>query len=141
MTETGKVVSTDGKYATVRVDKKDECAKCGMCVFGKNVNYVEFSALNTPKAKEGDTVTFEKREGGRLLASVLVFLVPLLLIALSAVVSILVIKNEIWILFLSLISVIVWYTILAIIDKKLKKSSAFSAEILRIESEDIKEKI
>ncbi len=133
MTEQGIVVKLNGEYATVRVDKKDECSKCGMCVFGKGVNYVEFNAKNKACAKVGDTVTFEKREGGRLLASSLVFLVPLLLIIASSLVATLVIQKEIWILFLSLITVGLWYTILAIADKKLKKTNTFCAEILSVD--------
>ena len=133
MREQGEVVDTAKGYATIRVTKKDECSKCGMCLFGKNANYIDINAKNTIGACKGDIVTFEKRESGKFLACLLVFLVPLFLIALSAVLAIYVIQNELWILFLSLITIIIWYSILALIDKKLKKNKTFCSEILSIE--------
>lgn len=135
MTEQGVVVGCDKNFATIRVDKKDECSKCGLCVFGKNVNYVDLNAKNDLGAVVGDKVIFEKKEGGRLLASIMVFLIPLLLIIGSTLVGILVIKSEIWSLFLSLISILLWYTVLAFIEKKIKKGSTFCAEIISIEKD------
>ena len=132
MREIGKVVSFDGKHAVVKVDKKDECSKCGMCLFPKNASSVDFRAENPLNAKLEDTVVIESRKDGRLLGAVLAFLVPLILIALSAVITYIFIKNEIWLLILSVIFIGLWYTILAVIDKKLKKSVNFCHVIVSI---------
>ena len=133
MQEIGKVVKTDGKRAIVKVDKKDECSKCGMCLFPKNATSIEFSVDNTLGATEGDTVLFESDSDGKLLGAILVFLIPLLIIGGSALIAYLVIKNELWTLFLSVIGIAVWFVILSFIDKRLTTSKSFSRKIISIE--------
>ena len=132
MTESGKVVKTEGRYATVRIDKKDECGKCGMCLFAANASYTEMRARNDAGAALGDEVTIATAESGKTLSAVLVFLVPLLLIVLAAAIGLFVIGKEIWILLLSLIFILSWYTILGLFDKKLRKNDKFCARIVRI---------
>lgn len=132
MTESGKVVKTEGKYATVRIDKKDECGKCGMCLFAANASYTEMRARNDAGAALGDEVTIATAESGKTLSAVFVFLVPLLLIVLAAAIGLFVIGKEIWILLLSLIFILSWYTILGLFDKKLRKNDKFCARIVRI---------
>ena len=139
MKELAKVTAVKGTRATVSVDKKDECSKCGMCLFPKNASSVDFSAVNTVGAEVGDMVTIEKREGGNLIGALLAFLVPLILIGVSVIIGYTVLNSEIWILALSVIFIILWYTILAVIDKKLKNTLKFSVEIVEItkKGEDI----
>lgn len=132
MTESGKVVNTEGRYATVRIDKKDECGKCGMCLFAANASYTEMRARNDAGAALGDEVAIATAESGKTLSAVLVFLVPLLLIVLAAAIGLFVIGKEIWILLLSLIFILSWYTILGLFDKKLRKNDKFCARIVRI---------
>lgn len=132
MTETGTVVKTEEKYAVIKVDKKDECSKCGMCLFPKNASSIEIRAKNGVGAKIGDTVSFKNDGNGKALSALLVFLVPLVLIIAAAVIGVFVIEKEIWILFLSLIFIVSWYTVLGFFDKKLRKSDKFCAEIVEI---------
>ena len=132
MTESGKVVKTEGKYATVRIDKKDECGKCGMGLFAANASYTEMRARNDAGAAVGDEAVVETAESGKTLSVVLVFLVPLLLIVLAAAIGLFIIGKEIWILLLSLIFILSWYTILGLFDKKLRKNDKFCARIVRI---------
>ena len=132
MREAGKVVKTEGKYATVRIDKKEECAKCGLCLFSGNAQFTTLRAHNAVGAKSGDDVIVENSGGGKLLGALLVFLVPLLLIGAATLLGLFVIKKEIWILLLSLIFILSWYTILGLFDKKLRKSDKFCARIVRI---------
>lgn len=131
MTEEGIVKSADGKIAVVTLDKKTECSRCGMCVFPKNANKVDIRAVNRAGAKAGDTVVIEKNEDGKLAGALLAFMVPLFLIAVAAVIGFIVGK-EIWILLLSLIFIALWYTILAIIDKKLAFLNKFCAVVVKI---------
>ncbi len=132
MTEQGKVVETKGNFAFVEINKKTECDKCGMCAFPKNVSTIKLRTENEIGAKVGDAVILEREEKGKLLGTLLVFLVPLILIAISAVIGYLLIKSEIWILILSVISIALWYTILAIIDKKISKLNGFKSKIVKI---------
>ena len=132
MKEVGLVVSRDKNYAQVKVDKKDECSKCGMCLFPKGADGAYFHAENTLGAKEGDIVQIELGSNGNLIGAILVFLVPLILIGLSALITYLIIKNEIYMLVLGVGSVVVWFVILALIDKKIGKSKTFSPKIIKI---------
>lgn len=132
MTEQGKVVETKGNFAFVEINKKTECDKCGMCAFPKNASTIKLRAENEISAKVGDTVILEREEKGKLLGTLLVFLVPLILIAISAIIGYLLIESEIWILILSVISIVLWYTILAIIDKKISKLNGFKSKIVQV---------
>lgn len=138
MREIGLVTKINDNKATVKVDKKDECSKCGMCLFPKNASSVEFEVENRLGAKLGDTVLFETQKDAKLLGAVLVFLVPLLLIGVSAVLAFLVIKKEIYTLIFSLIFIVAWFFVLALIDKKLKKTQTFCPSIISVyKSENI----
>ena len=132
MKEFGIVTAVDKNRATVKVDKKDECSKCGMCLFPKGANAVEFNAKNDLDAKVGDKVLIETEKDGKLIGAILAFLVPLILIGISALIGYLVIKSEIWILILSLVLIIAWYVVLSLIDKKIGKTVSFSPKIIKI---------
>ncbi len=132
MRETGLVIKTDKNFASVKVQKKDECSKCGMCLFPKNADSITLNVFNSVGAKEGDTVLIENKSDSKLLGAILAFLVPLLLIIISALVALLVIGKDIYVLILSVITVALWYLLLPQIDKKLKKSKKFCAETLMI---------
>ena len=139
MREKGLVTSVKGNFATVRVDKKSECDKCGLCLFPKGASAAEFSALNTPKAKEGDTVIIETSGKASLISVLLVFLVPLILIGIAVLIGMFILNSEIWIPLISVILIVLWYTILAVTDKKFKNKTKFFAEIVEIICENIKE--
>ena len=132
MREIGVVTKTEDKRITVKVNKKDECSKCGMCLFPKGADGVEFHAQNDLDANVGDIVEIELTSGGNLIGALLAFLVPLLLIGISAVVTYLVIKQEIYLLVLGLGSVILWYLILPLIDKKIGKGKRFTPKLINI---------
>ena len=134
MQEVAIVKQLQQDKAILSVNKKAECSKCGMCLFPQNANAVEFTATNSVGANQGDTVLIEVKDGGKLPALLLVFLVPLLLILVSTVVALSVIKIEVWALWLSLISLAFWFLVLPLIDKGLKKSTKFSVDIIKIVS-------
>lgn len=136
MQETGLVTEIKNNFATVRIDKKDECSKCGMCLFPKGAGYTEVSAINGVGAKQGDSVIIEMHESGKLLGAILVFLIPLLLIGVSAVIGLVIIKWELSVLILSLALIIMWYAVLAIVDKKLGKKTRFTHKIVRIKEKE-----
>ena len=136
MTETGVVTEVKKNYAVVSVDKKAECEGCGLCLFKDGTNKTEFYAKNDLNAKVGDKVLVERSENGRFYGALLAFFVPLMLIGLAVAINYLFIKNEIWILILSIAFVSAWFVALCLTDKKLKSVGAFKAEITAITSED-----
>ncbi len=136
MTEEGKVVSVNEDFATVRVDKKSSCDKCGLCLFKDNVKHTDINAYNKCKAEVGDKVVIENNENLSLIGALLVFLVPLVLIGVSTAITYLIGLKEIWILIFSVIFIIMWYTIVSLIDKKFAKKKKFIFKVIKI----IKEK-
>ena len=132
MQEIGKVVEVKGESATVNVEKKAECEKCGMCLFSKSANSITFSCNNELNAKAGDDVLIERAESGKFLGVLLVFLVPLLLIGVAGLITYLFIGRGIFVLSISIILIVIWYAILATIDKKLKNSNRFKSKIVAI---------
>lgn len=132
MTEIGIVTECKGNRAKVKVEKKAECSKCGMCLFPKNASSIEFNANNDIGAKKGDTVQMSMNESSKLLGALLVFLVPLILIGLSAVITYVFIGKDIYLLAISLPLIVVWFVVLAVIDKKLGRSKNFSPKITSI---------
>ncbi len=135
MTEIGEVVKIYGDSADVAVSKKDECSKCGLCAFPKGAEKTIISATNEIGAKVGDVVTIKAQKDLRLTSMMLVFLVPLMLIGLATLIDYLFIGVEIWILFLSVIFIVLWYTILAIIDKKVFRNKNYCHVIVSIDTE------
>ena len=131
MQEQGLVVKIEGNTATVRVDKKDECSKCGMCLFPKNASHIDFEAQNDLGVAEGDTVIIQTQKEGKLLGVLLAFLVPLILVGAGVLLGLLVFGNELVALGISVALVIVWYVVLSFIDKKLKKSMGFKPTIIQ----------
>jgi positive regulator of sigma E activity len=140
MQEQGKVTKLNGNIATVSIDKKTECDKCGMCLFPNGAKAVEFETENTLSASVGDVVLIQRQEKGKLTAIILVFLVPLLLILLSSLVAIFIIQSELWMLWLSLITLVLWFCVLPLIDKRLKKTQGFTTEMISIIAKCDKEK-
>ena len=102
----------------------------------KGASNIEFNAKNDLGAKVGDKVEIEKENDAKLFGATLVFLVPLFLIVLSAFITYVFLKNEIWLLILSVIFIVLWYTILAVIDKKLKNLVKFSSVIVEIKEKN-----
>lgn len=132
MTETGVVVKTERQRATVKVDKKDECSKCGMCLFPKGASFIEYSATNEINAKVGDSVVIEMQKDAKFLAICLVFIVPLILIGVAFLINYFLTKSDIWIVIFSCGLIGLWFSLLALIDKKLKKINGFSPKITQI---------
>lgn len=132
MKEIAIVKETKGKEATVYLEKKDECSKCGMCIFPKNAKGVEITARNEVGAIKGDSVLIDVKDEGKLLGIFLVFIIPLLLIGVSFLLNALFIKNELWTLAIAVGLIVVWYVILSFIDKKLKRSKSYGTEIVSV---------
>ena len=140
MTEQGVVVAVEKHGATVEIQKKDECSKCGLCAFPKNASKIRVYAQNSVGAKKGDAVIIERSGKTSLFSVFMVFLVPLILIGLAVGVNYLAIKNEIWIPILSVLFIILWYTILALTDKKFQKLKGLTSVIVSVENVENEEK-
>jgi len=132
MRESAKVISVKGGRAVVEIDKSDKCSKCGMCLFPKNASSVKMDAKNPIGAVEGDTVVVETIGGTQVLAILLCFVVPLLLIGVAFLLNYLVINSDLITVGVSVLLVVLWYTILAVIDKRYKKIKGATVTVVEI---------
>ena len=81
MTERGVVVKVKGKRATVRFDRRSACDSCHMCAVTRDGMKVEVVIENTLGANVGDFVEVEMAQKFVLTAAVIVYLIPLVLVA------------------------------------------------------------
>ena len=132
MKEIGIVKKTTKEIASVEINKKEECSKCGMCMFPKNAKSIEVIAINEVGAIKDDQVIVEIKDKGKMLGMALVFVVPLLLLCLAIGLNYAFIKNELIMLAMGVGAVLVWYVILAFIDKRLKTTKKYGTEIIQI---------
>ena len=126
------MVSVSGNIAKVSVDKKDECSKCGLCLFKEGLGKAEFSAFNDAHAEVGDNVVIEREKSFGLFSVVLAFFVPLLLIGVSVLINYLFVGWELFIPICSVSLIAVWYVILSFLDKKIKNKARFVSRVTEI---------
>ena len=93
--EQGQIVRTEGEVAWVRTQRKSTCGQCaaqkgcGTNVFSKVLGnkLVEFQAINRIDAAVGDTVVLGLHESVLLKSAALMYVLPLLLMFISALLA------------------------------------------------------
>lgn len=131
MKQNAVVVSCDGKYASVRVDRQSMCSGChkgcsDACalykIFGAKTEF-EAKAVNKAGAEIGDRVVVEASDSTVNLNAFFVFLLPVII---SAAVYLLTfsIEAEAHRIAFAVLSFIVYFAILVIVEKVKKTSSA-----------------
>ncbi|ACL70083.1 SoxR reducing system RseC family protein [Halothermothrix orenii] len=81
MEELGKVIKTEGDKLTVKIIRRSACSKCGhKCGLAgaHEVDEIEVEVDNTVGAKEGQVVKLEMGEQPLVVASMLVYLLPII---------------------------------------------------------------
>ena len=132
MKELAIVVKTAGKIATVQIEKKPECDACKMCAFRDGKSRVKVRALNAAGAKAGDTVLVQAEKDNRLLASFIVYILPVLFAAAGLGAGLLCFEEELYIILLCLAGLIVGLACVFVCDRALARSRGFGMEIIRI---------
>ena len=122
MIEIGTVKKVDGDEYLVTVRRRPECSKCGLCGMKDNVTEIDFRAIrssNEQMVEVGDTVRIENGTDIRLMSYLLVFLVPLLLVAGGIILGYAISIEWLGVVF-ALSFVAIYYALLSIVDKKIK---------------------
>mgnify|MGYP001660365165 FL=1 len=132
MKEIATVVKTAGKIAYVRIEKHPECDGCKMCAFRNGQSTVRVKALNRAGARTGDTVQVQAEKDNRLLASLIVYIVPVLFAGAGALVGWYAVGKEVWAAVLCLIGLAVGFAAVYALDKILGKTRGFGMEITQI---------
>lgn len=84
MNEIGRIIKAEKNMATVRFARKGECDRCLICSPAKDGAHVDLDVDNSLDLSVGDYVNVEVRDNRVLRASVLIYLIPLILVALGA---------------------------------------------------------
>ena len=84
MTEIGKIIKLNDDKATVRFFRKGECDRCLICTTVKDGAQVELSVKNSLELNVGDFVKVEVYKKSNYRKSMLIYLLPLVLVALGA---------------------------------------------------------
>ena len=115
MKEVGVVHKIKGSMATIRFERKTACENCNMCLKPKEEMYVELKLKNSLNAKVGDKVEVTMGQRAVLTASFIVYMLPLLLMAIVIVCTY---QLEVWVsLVASLGSMVVGFICVSLIDK------------------------
>lgn len=115
MKEVGVVHKIKGSMATIRFERKTACENCNMCLKPKEEMYVELKLKNSLNAKVGDKVEVTMGQRAVLTASFIVYMLPLLLMAIVIVCTY---QLEVWVsLVASLGSMVIGFICVSLIDK------------------------
>lgn len=89
-TEQGRVTAVKGNNAIVRTRRSSACEGCrekDRCTMVEGGKEMEFEASNTPNAQVGDTVDVEMKTGMLLLLSFFLYVFPILLMLVGALIG------------------------------------------------------
>ncbi len=130
--ELAVVLKTAGKIATVQIEKRPECDACKMCAFKDGKSRVKVRALNAAGAKAGDTVLVKAEKDNRLLASFIVYIVPVLLAGAGLLIGFFCFKEELYIALLCLAGLVLGLACVFFCDRILANTRGFGMEVIEI---------
>ncbi len=132
MKETGIVTKISNDTATVKVKRRAECSKCGMCGMKDSASDMDFVAsVKNAKVSLGDTVTIESKKDLKVVSYLLVFIMPLLLVGVGLFVGYK-FFNETIALIMALGSVVVWFCVIYFVDKIFRFGKNFGYEVTEV---------
>lgn len=131
MIETGIIIKTNGKTATVRIDKAQACSHCKSKCIESNGSMVT-EALNPIGANVGDMVRLEVNPKTALSASLMVFGLPLSAFFVGVLVANRLTDNQIYIMLVGFIMFLLTLIPVKAYDNYLKKSGVCSITITEI---------
>lgn len=117
MRESGTVVKTDSKLATVRIERHSACGKCGMCGMSDKNKHIDFNIVNSLQAKVGDKVEIEVHDVNSFKIAAIVYVIPLAIALLGFLVTFLC-KLPDWAMIIGfVVGLVIGFAIVALIDK------------------------
>ena len=132
MREQAIVVKTTGKIAVLRIQKRPECEGCKICAFKEGQSVVKVKAKNTVGAKAGDTVIVQAEKDNRLLASFIVYILPVLFAAAGAAVGFLALDDQLWAALCCVAGLVLGFAAVFLLDKWAVRSRRFRLEVVLV---------
>lgn len=131
MTERGVVIKIKKNKATVQFERKSTCDSCKMCAVSKDSMKVEIVIENQLNANIGDFVQVEMGEKFVLTAALIVYIIPLVLVAIGLGIGSVI--NELAQIILSLAGLGLGFIIAFLLDKfVIRKKKGFSPTMTKI---------
>ncbi|MDR2635191.1 MAG: SoxR reducing system RseC family protein [Clostridiales bacterium] len=124
MVERGTIVKLKKDKAVVSFDRHSACDKCRMCVVSKGGMKVEILIKNTLDKNVGDTVSVEMGNKYVMTAALIVYVIPLILVAVGLICG----KSagETVQIILACAGLVLGFAIGVVLDSALKKIKGFS---------------
>lgn len=131
MVEIGTISNIDKKgYATIKFSRKMACEHCKMCFKPKDENFVQIRVKNTLDAKTGEKVSVSMGTQVVLLSSFLVYIIPVVAVALTLILTQKL--DEIISFLLAVVSLIISFAIISVIDKQIKTKKDYLPKMVAI---------
>ncbi|MEG2453351.1 MAG: SoxR reducing system RseC family protein [Clostridia bacterium] len=132
MVECGKVIKLAKRNnVTVSFDRKTACDQCHMCAVSKSGKTVEITVPNTVNAEIGDDVLVTMGDRYVLTAALIVYVIPLILVAIGVIVG-----QQFGVitqLVLVFVALVIGFAFAIFLDKKvIRKKKGFVPEITKI---------
>lgn len=121
MRQYGRVESVNPGGIVISVIRSSSCGSCESCSGGCELKSQRVTAEYKEGIKEGDTVIFEMKSSRVLFAAFLVYITPLLVLLLSYAISTAAGAGENAAILISVLSMVLWFFCVHILDKKLKQ--------------------
>ncbi len=143
MIETGIVKESYDNKATIIIQRHSACKKCGVCKIGTDEKTVVTQASNFIGAKAGDRVEVELSFGTLMSASLIIYIIPLLMFFIGCVIGFYLItihsfgaNNPIVSFIGGCIFLIVTYLIIRKMDRMGKFRNKYNMDIVKIIEKD-----
>jgi len=133
MTESGKIIELrgDGK-AVVRFVRTDACAYCKLCSMRGGDEHIDMAMDNKLSAKIDDAVIVQMKDGGMGLIAILLYGIPLLLMAAAILITILLKAQDYIIGTVAVAVCVAAYGVIYLINKKVKPKRRLAPEMVKI---------
>ncbi|MBE5731508.1 MAG: hypothetical protein E7353_00605 [Clostridiales bacterium] len=122
ITETGTVNKIKGKLYYVKLSKSEKCEGCKICDFGKN-NSITVPALSDVECGVGDNVVIRSPIKKNYLSSIIMYLLPIVVMLICAIVSYNITSNDLTVLITCAIGLVVSFIIVFVLDKLIRNKN------------------
>ena len=116
ITEVGTVDKIKGNLYYVKLSKSEKCEGCKVCDFGKN-NSITVPSLTEVDCKVGDSVIIRSPVKKRYLSSIIMYLIPIVVMLVSAIITYNATKDDSTVLISCAIGLVVSFLVIFILDK------------------------
>lgn len=139
MKETGKVIDLKGEVALIELARSQACKSCGICHVGTDAKKMLTEAVNLAHADIGEDVYIELEPKNILVASFVVYVLPLFFLIIGYLVgmsftSFIVRQNlaEVGGIITGFLALVFSYMIIRTIDKRISKAKRFEPIITEV---------